>query len=61
MGRGSEAGFQKYKPEVHSLVVPGFGKVEHQFLVEGKGEITIQYECQHAGKIKKAVELKQGP
>jgi len=50
--------YKKYKPEVQFLVVPGFGKVEHQFLVEGKGEITLQYESRHAGRIKKTVELK---
>jgi hypothetical protein len=38
--------------------VPGFGKVEHQFLVEGSGSITISYDSRHAGKITKTVELK---
>ncbi|MGA2587707.1 MAG: M14 family metallopeptidase [Candidatus Aminicenantales bacterium] len=50
--------YKKYKPEIQFLSVPGFGKVEHQFLVEGKGEITILYESRHAGKISKTVELK---
>ena len=36
-----QAAYKKDRPEVQdSLVVPGFGKVEYQFLVEGKGEIA---------------------
>ncbi len=49
---------KKYRPEVQFLVVPGFGKVEHQFLVEGKGEITVKYESRHAGKLAKTAGLK---
>jgi hypothetical protein len=37
--------------------VPGFGKVEHQFLVEGKGEIKIEYGSRHGGKLAKTVKL----
>jgi len=50
--------YEKHRPELQFLVVPGFGKVEHQFLVEGKGEVTIRYESRHAGKLTKTVELK---
>jgi Zinc carboxypeptidase len=50
--------YKKYRPEVQFLVVPGFGKVEHQFLVEGKGEITVKYESRHAGKLDKTAVLK---
>jgi hypothetical protein len=50
--------YKKHKPEVQFLVVPGFGKIEHQFLVEGKGEITVSYESRHAGKFEETVKLK---
>jgi Zinc carboxypeptidase len=50
--------YKKYRPEVQFLVVPAFGKVEHQFLVEGKGEITVKYESRHAGKLAKTAVLK---
>jgi hypothetical protein len=50
--------YKKYRPEVQFLVVPGFGKVEHQFLVEGTGEIMVKYESQHAGKLAKTAVLK---
>ena len=49
--------YKKDRPELQFLVVPGFGKVEHQFLVEGKGEITVRYESRHGGKLAKTVKL----
>jgi hypothetical protein len=52
-----QAAYKKDKPELQFLVVPGFGKVEHQFLVEGKGEITVRYSSRHAGKLSKTVKL----
>jgi hypothetical protein len=53
-----QVAYKKYKPELQFTSVPGFGKVEHQFLVEGSGPITVSYESRHAGKITKTVELK---
>jgi len=50
--------YKKHRPEIQFLAVPGFGKVEHQFIIEGKGAITIQYESRHAGKLTKTLELK---
>jgi hypothetical protein len=49
--------YKKNRPEVQLLVVPGFGKVEHQFLIEGRGEISVRYESRHAGKLEKKVKL----
>ena len=49
--------YKKYRPEVQFLFVPGFGKAEHQFLVEGKGEITVRYESRHAGILERKVKL----
>jgi hypothetical protein len=50
--------YKQHRPELQFLVVPGFGKVEHQFLVEGKGEITLKYSSRFGGKITKTFELK---
>ena len=50
--------YKKYRPELQFTSVPGFGKVEHQFLVEGKGTITVAYDSRHGGKIEKKIELK---
>jgi hypothetical protein len=49
--------YKKYKPELQFLVVSGFGKADYQFLVEGKGEITIRYESRHAGTLEKKIKL----
>ncbi|MBN1274112.1 MAG: hypothetical protein JXB26_17750 [Candidatus Aminicenantes bacterium] len=52
--------YKKYKPELQFTFVPGFGKVEHQFLVSGKNEVTICYVSRFAGELKKTVALKEG-
>ena len=49
--------FKKDRPELQFLVVPGFGKIEHEFLIEGKGEVTLRYDSRHGGKIAKTVKL----
>jgi hypothetical protein len=52
-----QAAYKKDRPEIQFLAVPGFGKVEHQFLVEGKGEITVRYASRHVGQLAKTVKL----
>jgi hypothetical protein len=37
--------------------MPSYGTVEYQFLVEGKGEITVSYESQKANDVKTTVKL----
>jgi hypothetical protein len=49
--------YKKYRPEIQFLVVPGFGKTDYQFLVQGKGEIMVRYESRHAGTLEKKVKL----
>jgi len=50
--------YKKFRPELQFLFIPGFGRVEHQFLVSGKGKVTIKYQSRHAGKIVKTITLK---
>ncbi|NOY37604.1 MAG: hypothetical protein GXO83_08510 [Chlorobi bacterium] len=45
-----QTNYKKYKPEVQFVQVPGFGKTDYQFLVEGKGTVTILFESRKAGK-----------
>jgi Zinc carboxypeptidase len=52
-----QAVYKKDRPELQFTVVPGFGKVEHQFLVQGRGEITVRYASPHAGRLEKTVKL----
>jgi hypothetical protein len=49
--------YKKDRPELQFLAVPGFGKIEHQFLVEGKGEVTLKYASRHSGRLEKKVKL----
>lgn len=53
-----ETSYKEHRPELQCLVVPGSGKIEHQFLVEGTGEIKISYESCHAGRRERTVILK---
>jgi len=49
--------YKETKPEIQFLAVPGHGTVEYQFLIEGKGEITISYESQKANDLKTMLKL----
>jgi hypothetical protein len=47
--------YRKDKPEIQFLVIPGFGKIEYHFLVEG--EVTICCKSRHGGKLKETVSF----
>ncbi len=49
--------YKKFRPELQFLFVPGFGRVEYQFLVSGRGEVTLEFQSRHAGKILKKINL----
>ena len=53
--------YKEYKPEIQFCQVPGQGKVEYQFLVNGKGTVDIKYESRKAGTISQSVALKVKP
>lgn len=50
--------YKEYKPEVQLCQVPGFGKIEYQFLVSGEGSVDLKFESRKAGTISKTVPLK---
>jgi hypothetical protein len=50
--------YKEFRPEIQFLFVPGFGKVEHEFLVTGTGNLTVAYQSRHAGEIAKTITLK---
>jgi hypothetical protein len=52
-----QVAFKEHRPELQFLAVPGFGKVEHEFLVVGSGTLTIAYASRHAGILGKTVTL----
>jgi len=49
--------YKEFRPELQFLSIPGFAKIEHQFLVTGKGKLTITYESKHAGRISRDIDL----
>jgi hypothetical protein len=49
--------YKEFRPEIQFFSIPGFGKEEFQFLVTGKGQITLLYKSRHAGQIAKTISL----
>jgi len=50
--------YKEYKPEVQLCQVPGFGKIEYQFLVVGRGNVDIKFESRKAGTVSESIQLK---
>ncbi len=55
--RLNKVSFKDKKPEVQFFAMPGHSKAEYQFLIEGKGEITFEYQSQKAKNVKTPVKL----
>lgn len=53
----NKVNYKEKKPEIQFLAVPGYGVVEYQFIIEGKGEITLSYESQKANNVILSVKL----
>jgi hypothetical protein len=49
--------YKENRPEIQFVQVPGFGHVEYEFLVSGKGSLKIEYESRKAGKREVEVRL----
>lgn len=49
--------YKEFKPEIQFTRVEGFKHVEYEFLVEGKGEITIEYKSRKAADKKLKIKL----
>ncbi len=50
--------YKEHKPEIQFAQVPGFGHVEYEFLVSGKGNMTILYDSRKAGHKQLELELR---
>src|SRR5665647_1137888 len=55
--RNNKISYQEHKPETIFTSVPSYGFSEYQFLVEGKGEIKVNYSSRKAGNLVKTVKL----
>jgi hypothetical protein len=49
--------YKEKKPEIQFLALPGFGVVEYEFLIEGKGDVTFSFESQKAKNVTTSVKL----
>jgi hypothetical protein len=54
----NKVNYKTSKPEIQFVQVPGYGVSEYRFLVEGSGNIDINYESVKAGKRSLKVNLK---
>ena len=50
--------YKEHKPEVQFCQVPGFSKVEYQFIISGKGKVELNYSSRKARDISQTIELK---
>lgn len=55
--RLNKVSFKTQKPEIQFLSIPSYGKVEYEFLVEGKGQIKISYQSAKAKNVDTSVKL----
>ncbi len=55
--RNNRVSYQEHRPEVIFTSVPSYGFVEHEFLVEGKGEIKITYSSRKAKDLEQTVKI----
>lgn len=54
----NRANYKEVKPEIQFLYVKGNEIVEYQFLIEGKGKVSIDYDSQKGGKLSTTTTLK---
>jgi hypothetical protein len=55
--RLNKVDYKDKRPEIQFLSVPGYGVVEYQFLIEGKGEVRFNYESLKAKDTSASVKL----
>lgn len=49
--------YKEKKPEIQFLAMPGYGLVEFEFLIEGKGDVSFSFESQKAKNVIASVKL----
>ena len=55
--RNNQVTYQENRPDLIFTSVPGYGRVEHEFLVEGKGTLRIDYSSRKASDLSTTVKL----
>ncbi len=49
--------YKEQKPEIQFCQVPGFGKIEYQFLISGKGKVQLDFTSRKAKDVSKTIDL----
>jgi len=47
----NKVSYKEHRPELQFLQIPGFSKLEYQFIVKGKGDIVLEYKSVKAKDI----------
>ncbi len=47
----NQVSYKEHKPELQFMHIPGFGRVEYQFIVKGKGAIKLEYKSVKAANV----------
>ena len=55
--RRGKVAYKEKKPELQFFAMPGHSRVEYQFIIEGKGNITLDYISQKAKNVTTAAKL----
>ena len=55
--RLDQVSYKEHKPEVQFFAIPGHSSAEYEFIVRGKGEVTLEYISQKAGTTSTSVAL----
>jgi len=53
----NKVSYKKHKPELQFLHVPGFGRLEYQFIVKGKGDFELEYKSVKARDVSVGGEI----
>lgn len=53
----NKVSFKENKPELQFLIVPSYGKIDYRFIIEGKGEVTLNYKSVKSKNSKLSVKL----
>ncbi len=55
--RLNKVSYKEDKPEIQFFALPGHSQVEYQFLIEGKGDVTIDFESRKAKNVSTKISL----
>jgi hypothetical protein len=53
----NKVNYKEHKPEIQFLIVPSYGKIDYQFIIEGKGEVKFEYQSVKSQNLNASVKL----